>query len=190
VSVRLTLVTHAATTATVRAAFAGDESLEARGVAAAEQARGRLRRVARTVGSPARAAGETADALGLVARVEPGLADWDLGDWRGRTLDEVSAADPDAVRTWLADPDAAPHGGESLATLIDRVADWLRTVDGDGHTVAVTHAAVVRAAVLTTLGAPPSGFWRIDVAPLTATVLRGGPARWTVRATAAPLDRL
>jgi broad specificity phosphatase PhoE len=54
--------------------------------------------------------------------------------------------------------------------------------------VAVTHAAVVRAAVVVTLGAPPAGFWRIDVAPLTATVLRGGPGRWTVRGTGLPLD--
>jgi broad specificity phosphatase PhoE len=72
--------------------------------------------------------------------------------------------------------------------VLARVAAWLRTVDGDGHTVAVTHAAVVRAAVLTTLDAAPSGFWRLDVAPLTATVLRGGPLRWTVRAAALPLD--
>jgi len=57
-----------------------------------------------------------------------------------------------------------------------------------GHTVVVTHAAVVRAAVVVTLGAPPAGFWRIDVAPLTATVLRGGPRRWTVRGTALPID--
>jgi broad specificity phosphatase PhoE len=60
--------------------------------------------------------------------------------------------------------------------------------DAVGHAVAVTHAAVVRAAVVVTLGAPAAGFWRIDVAPLTATVLRGGPGRWTVRCTALPLD--
>ena len=57
-----------------------------------------------------------------------------------------------------------------------------------GGAPSVTHAAVVRAAVVVTLGAPPAGFWRIDVAPLTATVLRGGPGRWTVRGTALPLD--
>jgi broad specificity phosphatase PhoE len=188
VSLRLTLVAHAATTATVRAAFPLDESLEVRGVAAATEARDRLRRVARTLRSPATAAGETAAALGLAAEVDAGLADWDLGDWRGHTLDEISAADPDAVGTWLTVPDAAPHGGESLTMLMNRVAAWLRTVDGDGHTVAVTHSAVVRAAVMTTLNAAPSGFWRLDVAPLTATILRGGSSRWTVRTMAAPLD--
>ena len=188
VSARLTLVAHAATTATARAAFPLDEPLEPRGRAAAEAAGERLRRVTRAMRSPARAAGETAVALGLTTTVDAGLVDWDLGDWRGHTLDAISVADPDAVAVWLTDPDGAPHGGESLTAVLARVAAWLGTVDGDGHTVAVTHAAVVRAAVVTTLGAAPSGFWRLDVSPLTATVLRGGPSRWTVRATGVPLD--
>jgi broad specificity phosphatase PhoE len=209
VNARLTLVAHASTAATARAVFAGDEGLEPRGAAAAAAAT-RLRRVTRTVCSPARAAVETAAALGLAATVDAGLADWDLGEWRGRALDEVAG-----VAEWVADPDAAPHGGESLTALLARVRDWLDAVDltaapdgsagareragavggagsagGDavGHAVAVTHAAVVRAAVVVTLGAPAAGFWRIDVAPLTATVLRGGPGRWTVRRTALPLD--
>jgi len=221
VNARLTLVAHASTAATARAVFAGDEGLEPRGAAAAAAAT-RLRRVTRTVCSPARAAVETAAALGLAATVDAGLADWDLGEWRGRALDEVAG-----IAEWVADPDAAPHGGESLTALLARVAAWLAAVDltvapdgsagargwagaaggagsaggaaagagsagggAVGHAVAVTHAAVVRAAVVVTLGAPAAGFWRIDVAPLTATVLRGGPGRWTVRGTALPLDAL
>jgi len=219
VNARLTLVAHASTAATARAVFAGDEGLEPRGAAAAAAAT-RLRRVTRTVCSPGRAALETAAALGLAATVDAGLADWDLGEWRGRALDEVAG-----IAEWVADPDAAPHGGESLTALLARVAAWLAAVDltvapdgsagargwagaaggagsaggaaagagsagggAVGHAVAVTHAAVVRAAVVVTLGAPAAGFWRIDVAPLTATVLRGGPGRWTVRRTALPLD--
>nr|MBA3907827.1 histidine phosphatase family protein [Pseudonocardiales bacterium] len=141
----------------------------------------------RTLRSPATAAAETATALGLGAEVDAGLADWNLGAWRGRTLDEIAAAEPDAVRTWLTVPDAAPHGGESLAALLERVTAWMGAASGDGHTVAITHSAVARAAVVTTLNAAPSGFWRIDVAPLTATILRGGPSHWTVRGTAVPL---
>jgi broad specificity phosphatase PhoE len=186
VNVRLTLVAHASTVATSRVAFGGDDGLEPRGAAAAAVAR--LRRVTRSVCSPARAAVETAAALGLAATVDGGVADWQLGAWRGRTLDEVAADHPADVATWLGDPDAAPHGGESLTALLARVADWLARTDGGGHAVAVTHAAVVRAAVVATLGAPPAGFWRIDIAPLTATVLRGGPGQWTVRGTALPLD--
>ena len=208
---RLTLVAHASTAATARALFSRDEGLEPRGAAAAAAASA-PRRITRAVCSPARAAVETATALGLAATVDARLADWHLGEWRGRALDDVAAAHPAEVAAWLADPDAVPHGGESLTALLARVAGWLAGVDltagpeasarvrgscggaasaggpAVGHTVAVTHAAVVRAAVVVTLGAPAAGFWRIDVAPLTATVLRGGPGRWTVRGTALPLD--
>lgn len=226
VSARLTLVAHASTAATAEAGFPADEGLEPRGLAAARAARGGLRRPTRVVRSPATAAAETADALGLAATVDLGLADWDLGAWRGRTLDELAAADPAAVRAWLTEPGAAPHGGESLAALLARVTAWLGSINGQeecpgdrhgdrdadrdggggrsggghsgggrsggghsagGHVVAVTHAAVVRAAVVVTLDAPPAAFWRIDIAPLTATVLRGGAGRWTLRGTALPL---
>src|SRR3954454_8410932 len=84
----LTLVAHASTAATSRAVFAEDEGLEPRGAAAAAAAP-RLRRFTRAVCSPARAAAETAEALGLAATVDAALADWDLGAWRGRALDEV-----------------------------------------------------------------------------------------------------
>lgn len=186
-SARLTLVTHSSTAATATAAFPAGEALDARGAARADEARGRLERVTRAVCAPAAACRATADALGLPVETEPDLRDWDLGRWRGHTLDEVGTAEPEAVRSWLTEPDGAPHGGESLVALLERVAAWLEAVPADGHTVAVTHAAVVRAAVVSALSAGPAGFWRIDVAPLTATVFRGGPGRWTVRSTGLPL---
>ncbi|WP_103379999.1 histidine phosphatase family protein [Pseudonocardia dioxanivorans] len=192
-SARLTLVTHASTAATAAAAFAADEPLEPRGAAAAGAARGALSRVTAAMCSPAQACVATAAALGLAARPADVWRDWDLGRWRGSTLDEVAAAEPAAVGTWLADPDAAPHDGESLTALAARVAATLADpglVPAEGraaHLVVVTHAAVVRAVVLAVLGAPATGFWRLDAAPLTATVLRGVPGRWTVRATATPL---
>ncbi|MDT7579105.1 MAG: hypothetical protein QOK35_369, partial [Pseudonocardiales bacterium] len=98
----------------------------------------------------------------------------------------VAAGPPEAVTAWLTDPEATPHGGESLSALVDRVRLWLATAPA-GHTLAVCGPAVVRAAVVAVLGAPPSAFWRQDVAPMTATDLRGGPDRWTVRSTAAPV---
>lgn len=181
-SARLTLVSHAPTAATTTASFADDEALDERGTAWAAQARGRLRRVTRTFCAPAPACRQTAAALGLAAvRDEPLLREWDLGRWRGHTLDHIAAAEPDTVAVWLSTPTAAPHGGEPLIALLDRVAAWLAQVPGDGHTAALTHPAVIRAAILVTLAGAPPGFWRIDIAPLTATVLRGGPGRWTLR---------
>src|SRR4051794_41865025 len=78
----LTLVAHASTAATSRAVFPSDEGLEPRGAAAAAAA-SRLRGGTRAVCSPARAAVETAGALGLAATVDAGLTDWGLGAGRG-----------------------------------------------------------------------------------------------------------
>lgn len=178
---RITLVSHSSTTATNVAGFPADEPLDERGTGWARAARGRLARVTRAVVSPAAAALQTAREMELDTEIDLQLRDWDLGRWRGRRLDDVAAADPDAVGAWLADPPAAPHGGESLVELLARAAGWLAVVPGGGHTVALTHPAVVRGVVLAVLGAPPAGFWRIDIAPLTATELRGGPGRWTLR---------
>ena len=133
----------------------------------------------------------TATATDAVVAAEAATRFAELMDgYLGTQLLYVAADHPAEVAAWLADPDAVPHGGEPLTALLARVAGRLAAADGEGHTVAVTHAAVVRAAVVVTLGAPAAGFWRIDVAPLTATVLRGGPGRWTVRGTALPLDAL
>ena len=71
----------------------------------------------------------------------------------------------------------------SLGALIARVGAWLETHRGErGRLVVVTHAAVVRAAAVAVLGAPPQAFWRIDVAPLAALAFGSDGRRWTLRA--------
>ncbi|HLZ66114.1 MAG TPA: histidine phosphatase family protein [Aliidongia sp.] len=136
---------------------------------------------ARLLAAPERRARATAAVLGTGALVEPTLRDCDYGAWRGRSLAEIGAADPAGAAAWLADPTAAPHGGESLQTLLDRVGGWLDHFDADGHTLAVTHPAVVRAAIVHVLAAPAAAFWRIDVEPLSLTDLRRHAGRWTLR---------
>ena len=83
---------------------------------------------------------------------------------------------------WLADPVRAPHGGESIVNLIDRVARWLECLTDDtSPSVAVTHPAVIRAAILLALDAPPESLWRIDSAPVGRTVMHFREDRWTLR---------
>ena len=135
---------------------------------------------------PEQRCAQTCLAAGLPAGVDGALRDWDLGAWAGRTLDDVSAAEAGAVASWLTDPAATPHGGESLAALLQRAGQWL-AARADGVTVAVTSPAVVRAAVVSAVGAQPSAFWRFDVAPLTVTEVVGRvggsvrEGRWSVR---------
>jgi broad specificity phosphatase PhoE len=187
VSARVTLLTAASTAATAGAAFPADEPLDVRGRAGAAELAGAFTRPGRVLCSPARAARETAAALSLdPVETAPLLADLDAGRWAGRTLDDVAEAEPEGVGRWLADPDAAPHGGESVARTVERASAWLGSLPAEGNLLAITHAAVVRAVLLDVLGAPVDRFWRIDVAPLTVTVLRGAPGRWTLRSTGAP----
>ncbi|GLP70217.1 phosphoglycerate mutase [Streptomyces sp. TUS-ST3] len=158
--------------------------LDDAGRAQARAAAGTLRPADRVVSSPGVRCRETAAALGLADAEEVAeLAGLGVGRWRGRTLDEVSAAEPDAVAQWLADPASAPpHDGESVQALCLRIGRWLDSMgEVDGRTVAVVEPDVVRAVVVRVLGAPVAAFWRADVAPLTATEISGRSGRWNLR---------
>ena len=66
--------------------------------------------------------------------------------------------------------------------VIARVRDWLDALTANrSRLVAVTHPAVIRAAILIALDAPPKAFWRIDVAPVSRTVLHFRGHAWTLR---------
>ena len=179
---RLDLIAHGASGATRAARFPEDEPLETSAIAATAALRGRLRRYDRVLTSPARAAVETAEALGLYAEIEPALGDCDYARWRGLTLADVAARDADGFAKWLSDPDATPHGGESLTALIGRVGVLLSGMlaSKKGATLAITHASIVRAAIVSALGAGPMAFWRIDVAPLSIARLSGREGRWNI----------
>ncbi|MGO1078552.1 histidine phosphatase family protein [Inquilinus sp. CA228] len=183
----LTLICHGATAATRSGAFPVDEPLEERALARAAALRPAIRRADRAWTSPALRARQTAAALGLDAMEEPALGDVDPGRWAGRRLQEIQAEEPDGVIAWLADPEAAPHGGEALSALLRRAAAWLDVRAGDGgHGIAVTHASVIRAAILHALGAPASSFWCIDIAPLSVVELSHDGRRWAWRASSLP----
>ncbi|MFC7219725.1 histidine phosphatase family protein [Streptomyces polyrhachis] len=178
---RLTLVAPAVSGGLRAAVFGADGPLDATGRRAAERARAAgTPRADRAWTAPAAHCRETAGALRLRAEGRAELADWDAGAWRGRPLAEVAAERPREVEAWLTDPEAAPHGGESLAALLARTGEWLGSVP-QGRTVAVADPALVRAALVRALGLPPAAFWRLDVAPLAATELVGRGGRWNLR---------
>lgn len=184
---RLLLIRHAPTAATRAAAFPRDEPLDEAALAAAAALAPALPRSQLVLTGPALRCRQTAAAAGLDATAEGAIDGCDFGSWAGRTLGDIHAADPEAVAAWLGDPDASPHGGETLAGLSARVGRWLEgQAAGGGTTVAITHGEVVRAAVVHALGAPVEAFWRIDVAPLGITELHGHDGRWTLVRTNQP----
>jgi broad specificity phosphatase PhoE len=176
------LVRQASTRATRRACFAPEDPLDAHGRDQAEALRAALIGAGDTVASPCLAAFQTASLARRGPVVTVGaLADCDYGRWCGQTFDDVQREEPAAVDAWLADPDAVPHGGESVRALLTRVATWLDVqTQHAGVVVAVTPGSVVKAAVVAALDAPASAFWRIDVAPAAVTELHARDGRWTV----------
>ncbi|RZS89146.1 broad specificity phosphatase PhoE [Phyllobacterium myrsinacearum] len=182
---RLTLVCHGATPAVRTGAFPADEALEPGETQRAQAIAGHLRHAHRVLTSPALRARQTADALGLESVVDAALAEIDYGQWAGQAFTAVHDAQPDDVADWMHNPVSAPHGGESIHDFLVRIADWMRShLNDGGHTIVVTHASVVRAAVLSALQAPDSAFWRIDVEPLSCIEMSSDGVRWMLRAAA------
>ncbi|QIQ03340.1 histidine phosphatase family protein [Streptomyces liangshanensis] len=179
-------------TATGTGTGTGTGGLDPVGLRQAEAVREPFPRPSRLHISPTRRCHATARALGLTTAPAPAPAPCAMGRWQGRTLDDVAAAEPESVAAWLSDPAAAPHGGESLLTLLTRVGDWLDALPDapsgsptqdphrSGRVLAVAEPDVVRAAVTHALGAPPEAFWRIDVRPLSLVELSGRGSRWNL----------
>ncbi len=102
--------------------------------------------------------------LGLPRRVisssvEPTFAEQHLGQWQGRTRDEI-----DKMRNlprpahWLGEPNECPAGGESFLQLAQRVRkgiDALQGASGPEHIVVIAHAGTIRAALMHALALQP-----------------------------------
>ncbi|MDX8534722.1 histidine phosphatase family protein [Mesorhizobium sp. VK25A] len=181
---RLTMIASGATRATRKGRFPNDEALEPQAIDRAAALAASLRRADHVWTSPALAARQTAEALGFDATVEPLLADQDFARWAGKGFEEMQAKDPEGMEAWLSDPDAAPHGGESLAAVARRVAALIERLGAEsGHTIALTHAVPIRAAMVHVLGAPLSSIWKIDIEPLSLTEFRSDGRRWVLHAS-------
>ncbi len=121
------------------------------------------------------------------AIVEP-LRDADYGRWNGRSVAEIAAENPGDFQTWLSDPAAAPHGGESFEEVRGRCLSWLDGQHGlGGHRLAVAHAVILKVVLAHVLDAPLPAIWRTDVEPLGALTLTSNGKRWALRSFGSPL---
>jgi broad specificity phosphatase PhoE len=106
---------------------------------------------ARALSSDLTRAVETAAVLGLAgAPTDPRWREIDIGDWAGRTLDEL---DPDDVAAWQKG-ELTPPNAETFAELQARVAAAIDALGGEGAVI-VTHGGCVRAATAHLTGADP-----------------------------------
>jgi broad specificity phosphatase PhoE len=184
----ITLLCLPASAALRRGCFPADDPLDPLSEAETSAILRQLEQPARILCSPAAGARQFAQALALPARAEPALAEVDYGRWAGLSLKEVGANEPEALATWLADPAVAPHGGESQLDLLARVGRWLEAAaQEEGATLALTHASVIRAAVVYALEAPPTAVQRLDIAPKTVTRFTVFGGRLRLAGCACPL---
>jgi probable phosphoglycerate mutase len=123
-----------------------------------------------------------------IAREAMGLAPFDyqlderlkeitFGTWEGLTWREVTARDPEGAAGRVTDKwGYTPPEGESYATLCERVAPWLASVNGD--TVVVSHGGVARAFLHLLAGVEPLEAAAADIHQGRALIFDGGAARW------------
>ncbi|MCX5302783.1 histidine phosphatase family protein [Streptomyces sp. NBC_00160] len=179
---RVMLISPAVSAALREARFDDGCSLDAAGLRRARSAAGTQPAAGQVFASPSVRRRKPAAGAGLDAVPLPEMAGW---EWAGggAAPGRVTAAEPDAVAAWLADPGCAPHGGESLLELCDRVGGGLDAVAGEaGRVIVVVEPDAVCGAAGRALGVTAQAFWRIDVPPLTAVKFSGRAGRWSLRA--------
>ncbi len=176
---RLTLICHARTVAQKLARFPLDEPLEMDWQALRLSRRNQFKGAPRLVCAPELRARQTAELFANAPQIVDALRDCDFGRWSGERIGDLQKTEAQALQHWLDDPALAPHGGESLVQLGERVGAWLTTLQSTpGHIVAVTHPFVIRAALTQVLQGGASNL--IDVEPLSAVELRFHD-RWRLR---------
>ncbi|MFK0256178.1 histidine phosphatase family protein [Streptomyces sp. NPDC090445] len=135
-----------------------------------------------TLRAPSSRCATTADEFGLKATPELALRDFDYGEWSGRQMAEIAATNPYGFSAWLTDPDATPHGGESVRQLCRRTAAWLHDLPQDEEdALAITEPGVIRATILHALSVPARAFWHIKVPPLSIVTVTSRADRWDVQ---------
>jgi broad specificity phosphatase PhoE len=156
------------------------------GVVLAEEGRRQARRVADRFcsldvalvqSSPRERACETAQFIAartsLDVQITNELDELDAGEWTGLSFDQLRA-DPRWLRWNAARSAARPPQGESMAELQRRVLDHLRRLRDmwpEGRLVLVTHAEVIRAALLHYLNRPLDAFGSVEIGPASISTL-------------------
>jgi broad specificity phosphatase PhoE len=173
----LFLVRHGQTAANEAGLFLGraDPPLtdvgqrQARAIAAALPAPSLL------VSSPLRRARDTAAAFGQPVQVDERWIEMDYGDADGQP---VASMTTDVWSRWRADPTFIPAGGESVASVGERVrsacADLVDPAD-QGDVVVVSHVSPIKAAIAWALGVPDSVAWRMYVVDAAVARVKTGP---------------
>jgi probable phosphoglycerate mutase len=169
------LLRHGQTALSAERRFAGigDIELTETGVRQAKLAGERLAArggVDVIVTSPLRRTRQTAEevavAIGAPVEEDADFRETDFGAWEGLTFTEAQRRWPDEVAAWLADPAAAPPGGESFAAVADRVRaarERLMAAHLRQTVLVVSHVTPIKTLLTEALLAPPASMYRMHL---------------------------
>jgi len=105
--------------------------------------------------------------------VLPDLIECKMGQWEGRSAEEIRQQDAEGWRQWKADPVSfTPPGGESLADFSQRIAKVIGIIlerEAGRRVLVVTHAGPIRVATAAALGIPLQNCKRLVVPPGSVT---------------------
>jgi ribonuclease H / adenosylcobalamin/alpha-ribazole phosphatase len=174
------LLRHGETALSTERRFAGRGDIplteagrgQAAAAAARLAARGGIDLIVTSPLARARATAEAvAGATGAPLLADDDLAETDFGKWEGLTFAEASQRWPDEVSAWLGSAEVAPPGGESFATVGQRVnaaLDRLLASHEFRTLLLVSHVTPIKTLVCRAMLAPPAAMFRLnlDVASL------------------------
>ena len=173
---RLLLARHGQSVSNAVRRFQGvqDVPLSEIGVRQAEALGAALgrRRLAAIYTSPLQRARRTAEivaaGLGVAVVSVEALRELSLGEWEGRTVEEIQALPGDPYARWVRDPVAGlPPGGEPLPDVQARVVGALEAIvaahPNGAEVLVVCHGGVISAFLAHCLGLSLSAIWRVTL---------------------------
>ncbi len=127
---------------------------------------------------------ETAGLLLPPPIIEPDLVEQDFGRWQGRSWSDLDAAkEPDLAEFWRDPANTTPPGGESFATMTQRVSAAMHDItaaQAGRDILAIVHAGTIRSALALALDLEPAQALRFAVQPLSLTRLDATIEGWRV----------
>lgn len=106
-----------------------------------------------------------------------------MGDWEGRTQDEVRNADPERFHTFWNNPHVyESETGETFNQVMKRVESFLKKVQAHKGTIlVVTHSIFIKALLAHVKGLPLDKLWSPPFIHATSlTVIEGGGGKYEI----------
>jgi broad specificity phosphatase PhoE len=107
------------------------------------------------------------------------LTEINLGEWEGRTLNQIRRKFGDSFDRWAVSPSKVRvPGGESFRDFKKRVARAMRGIERghkEGNVLVVCHGGVISTYATTLLNLPPDDVWCLTVKNASLTIVEIGP---------------